>query len=126
MIFKRMHVAISIGVLTGISTHLFLSGIGPLNGSTRGLYFLYLNRFLIIFMLSLVLSARYLKSSSDRLIKIDKSYEIYKNNRENLINDMKFDDLILLKATLLAAQWGTWASLGVLFGCLFDRVLYGA
>jgi hypothetical protein len=112
-------------IVTGICTHLFLSGMVPTTGDIGHQYrSCWEDTFSVattVGFISLILNKRW----SDKIIELDESCRVYSLNREDLIDNLRVDILKSARALLLTNYFIIWVGLGVWGGCLFDGVLYG-
>jgi hypothetical protein len=124
MVFKRTHIAISIGVMAGIGTHFILSGKAASPGDVGDVFRSYWRNIFslatFVFFASIVLNKRW----SDKVMELDISYKEYSRDRDALVNNLAFDSFIPTKAALLCNYFVLWISLGVIGGCLFDGFVY--
>jgi hypothetical protein len=122
---KRTRSAQLAGIVTGICTHLFLSGmvlrsgdVGPEYRSWWGDIFSVATT---VFFISAILNKRW----GDKLIELDASYREFSWNRDELIDNLRFDVLKSTETLFLSNYFLTWIFLGIIGGCLFDGFVYG-
>ncbi len=101
MIIKGRRIAMSIGVVAGICTHLFLSGMVPASGDIGSEYRSWWGNIFsaatVVFFISLILDKRW----TDKIIEYDWSYREYSRNRDLLMDNLRFDDNKVTEALLL-------------------------
>jgi hypothetical protein len=124
MVLERTQCAKLLAAISGIGTFIFLYKIATSSNDDRKIYSSHVIDLSFYSIIALMISLALSNTLSDKIIKSNEMYRKYKTNREDLIDNMTMDNLLIVKMAFFVSFFCSWASIGMFFGCLACRIIY--